>query len=78
LIPFVLSLSKHDRNQLVQHFLREHNIAISTLSGGCLRCRVKGSLTPLLKNLRMDWESKANKPFDSIFIETNCVANLEP
>ena len=58
--------------------LREHNIAISTLSGGCLCCQVKGSLTPFLKNLRMGWEAKADKPFERIFIETSGVANPEP
>jgi G3E family GTPase len=44
---------------------------------------VIGSLTPLLKNLRMAWDAKPydsaqGKPFDRIFIETSGVANPEP
>ena len=66
-----------------QQLLREHNIPVSTLSGGCLCCQVIGSLTPLLKNLRMAWDAKPydsaqGKPFDRIFIETSGVANPEP
>jgi G3E family GTPase len=61
-----------------QQLLREHNMPISTLVGGCLCCQVIGSLTPLLKNLRMAWEAKPDKPFDRIFIETSGVANPEP
>ncbi|MDD5276216.1 MAG: GTP-binding protein [Methylovulum sp.] len=58
--------------------LREHNILLSTLAGGCLCCQVIGSLTPLLKNLRMAWDAKPDKPFGRIFIETSGVANPEP
>jgi G3E family GTPase len=36
-----------------QQLLREHQVQLSTLVGGCLCCQVIGSLTPLLKNLRM-------------------------
>jgi G3E family GTPase len=61
-----------------QQLLREHNMPISTLAGGCLCCQVIGSLSPLLKNLRMAWEAKPDKPFDRIFIETSGVANPEP
>jgi len=66
-----------------QQLLREHNMPISTLAGGCLCCQVIGSLTPLLKNLRMAWEAQPfdsahGKPFDRIFIETSGVANPEP
>jgi G3E family GTPase len=61
-----------------QQLLREHQIPVSTLAGGCLCCQVIGSLSPLLKNLRMAWESKAEKPFSRIFIETSGVANPEP
>jgi G3E family GTPase len=61
-----------------QQLLREHNMPVSTLAGGCLCCQVIGSLTPLLKNLRMAWEAKEDKPFDRIFIETSGVANPEP
>jgi G3E family GTPase len=60
-----------------QQLLREHKILLSTLVGGCLCCQVKGSLTPLLKNLRMAWDS-GNRPFDRVIIETSGVANPEP
>ncbi|WP_262966201.1 CobW family GTP-binding protein [Methylobacter psychrophilus] len=60
-----------------QQLLREHKIPLSTLAGGCLCCQVKGSLTPLLKNLRMAWDS-GNTPFDRVIIETSGVANPEP
>ncbi|MBK8815691.1 MAG: GTP-binding protein [Methylococcaceae bacterium] len=58
--------------------LREHKVLISTLSGGCLCCQVKGALMPVLKNLRMTWENAAVKPFDRIVIETSGIANPEP
>ena len=61
-----------------QQLLREHNIPLSTLSGGCLCCQVRDALAPVLKNLRMAWEGKDEKPFDRIIIETSGVANPEP
>lgn len=60
-----------------QQLLREHQIPLSTLVGGCLCCQVIGSLTPLLKNLRMAWDA-GNKPFERVIIETSGVANPEP
>ncbi len=60
-----------------QQLLREHKVPLSTLSGGCLCCQVRGSLTPVLKNLRMAWDS-GNKPFERVIIETSGVANPEP
>jgi G3E family GTPase len=36
-----------------QQLLRDHNIRLSVLSGGCLCCRVRDALIPVLKNLRM-------------------------
>lgn len=60
-----------------QQLLREHKILLSTLVGGCLCCQVRGSLTPLLKNLRMAWDS-GNRPFERVIIETSGVANPEP
>ncbi len=60
-----------------QQLLREHKAPLSTLVGGCLCCQVRGSLTPLLKNLRMAWDSGA-KPFERVIIETSGVANPEP
>lgn len=76
-----------------QQLLREHNVPMSVLAGGCLCCQVRGSLTPVLKNLRMAWEAKnrpagsrladdihniADKPFERVIIETSGVANPEP
>lgn len=61
-----------------QQLLREHNVPMSVLAGGCLCCQVRGSLTPVLKNLRMAWEAKADKSFDRVIIETSGVANPEP
>lgn len=60
-----------------QQLLREHKVPLSTLVGGCLCCQVKGALTPLLKNLRMAWDS-GNRPFERVIIETSGVANPEP
>ena len=60
-----------------QQLLREHQVPISTLVGGCLCCQVIGSLTPILKNLRMAWDS-GNKSFERVIIETSGVANPEP
>jgi len=60
-----------------QQLLREHKAPLSTLVGGCLCCQVRGSLTPLLKNLRMAWDS-GEKPFERVIIETSGVANPEP
>jgi G3E family GTPase len=58
--------------------LREHNIFLSSLSGGCLCCQLRDTLAPVLKNLRMTWDSNTEKPFDRIIIETSGVANPEP
>jgi G3E family GTPase len=60
-----------------QQLLRDHKVPLSTLVGGCLCCQVIGSLTPLLKNLRMAWDS-GNKSFERVIIETSGVANPEP
>jgi G3E family GTPase len=60
-----------------QQLLREHKVPLSTLVGGCLCCQVIGSLTPLLKNLRMAWDS-GDRPFERVIIETSGVANPEP
>lgn len=61
-----------------QQLLRDHNIPLSMLSGGCLCCQVRDALAPVLKNLRMAWENASEKPFDRIIIETSGVANPEP
>jgi len=60
-----------------QQLLREHKVPLSTLAGGCLCCQVRGSLTPLLKNLRMAWDA-GKQPFERVIIETSGVANPEP
>lgn len=60
-----------------QQLLREHKVPLSTLVGGCLCCQVRGSLTPLLKNLRMAWES-GDRAFERVIIETSGIANPEP
>jgi G3E family GTPase len=61
-----------------QQLLRQHNVPLSVLSGGCLCCQVHGALTPLLKNLRMAWQAQAEKPFDRVLIETSGIATPEP
>jgi G3E family GTPase len=61
-----------------QQLLREHKVLISSLSGGCLCCQVRGALMPVLKNLRMTWENSGEKPFNRIIIETSGIANPEP
>ncbi|MDO9163059.1 MAG: GTP-binding protein [Methylococcaceae bacterium] len=77
-----------------QQLLREHDVPMSVLAGGCLCCQVRGSLTPVLKNLRMAWETSnysastrlndgiknlpGDKPFERVIIETSGVANPEP
>ncbi len=68
-----------------QELLRERNISLSVLSGGCLCCQVRDTLIPVLKNLRMAWENsktespaadnQLQRPFDRIIIETSGVAN---
>lgn len=61
-----------------QQLIQPHHIPVSTLIGGCLCCQVRDALVPMLRNLRMAWEEKADKPFDRIIIETSGVANPEP
>jgi G3E family GTPase len=60
-----------------QQLLREHNVPLSTLVGGCMCCQIRGSLTPILKNLRMAWDAN-NNYFERVIIETSGVANPEP
>jgi G3E family GTPase len=60
-----------------QQLLRDHKVPLSTLVGGCLCCQLKDSLTPLLKNLRMAWES-GDMPFERVIIETSGVAKPKP
>lgn len=60
-----------------QRLLREHNAPLSTLSGGCLCCQVRGSLTPVLKNLRMASDS-GNRTFERVIVETSGAANPGP
>ncbi|MDT8407045.1 MAG: GTP-binding protein [Methylococcales bacterium] len=58
--------------------LDQHNIPLTTLSGGCLCCQVRGALAPMLKNLRLAYDAKQTKPFQRVFIETSGVASPEP
>lgn len=71
-------INEFSTTSIDQQLLREHKASISTLSGGCLCCQVRGALMPVLKNLRMTWESSREKPFDRIIIETSGIANPEP
>jgi G3E family GTPase len=61
-----------------QDLLQKHQAPKATLVGGCLCCQTRDALMPMLKNLRMAWESKAEKPFNYVIIETSGVANPEP
>jgi G3E family GTPase len=61
-----------------QDLLRKHNSPKVSLVGGCLCCETRDALMPLLRNLRMAWESKTEKPFDCVIIETSGIANPEP
>jgi G3E family GTPase len=60
-----------------QHLLREHQVPLSTLAGGCLCCQIRGSLAPLLRNLRMAWDAD-HSYFERVIVETSGVANPEP
>ena len=61
-----------------QDLLQKHHAPKATLVGGCLCCQTRDALMPMLKNLRMAWESQTEKPFDYVIIETSGVANPEP
>jgi len=61
-----------------QDLLQKHQAPKATLVGGCLCCQTRDALMPMLKNLRMAWESQTEKPFDYVIIETSGVANPEP
>jgi len=73
-----LIINEFGTTALDQQLIREHKIPVSTLVGGCLCCQVRDALAPVLRNLRMAWDEKADKPFDRILIETSGVANPEP
>lgn len=53
-------------------------IPLMTLSGGCLCCRVKGALAPVLKNLRMGWGKPGTPEFERVIVETSGIASPEP
>ncbi|MSP27125.1 MAG: GTP-binding protein [Methylococcales bacterium] len=61
-----------------QQLLKKQGMPVATIVGGCLCCQTRDALMPMLKNLRMAWESNAEKPFDCVIIETSGVANPEP
>ncbi len=73
-----LIINEFGATPIDQTVLKEHNVPMSVLAGGCLCCQVRGSLTPVLKNLRMAWDAKADKPFERVIIETSGGANPEP
>jgi G3E family GTPase len=73
-----LIINEFGATPIDQDLIRQQDIAISTLVGGCLCCQVRDALAPVLRNLRMAWEAKEEKPFDRIIIETSGVANPEP
>jgi G3E family GTPase len=61
-----------------QALIEQQGVPLMTLSGGCLCCQVRGSLAPILKNLRMAWQKPGAPPFDRIIIEASGVASPEP
>jgi G3E family GTPase len=61
-----------------QQLLKDNKMPVATVVGGCLCCQTRDALMPMLKNLRMAWESNSEKPFDCVIIETSGVANPEP
>lgn len=61
-----------------QDLLQNQDLPMTVLSGGCLCCQIKGSLSPTLKNLWMAWNNAEPKPFERIIIETSGVASPEP
>jgi G3E family GTPase len=58
--------------------IERDGIPLMTLSGGCLCCRVKGALAPLLKNLRMGWGKPGTPEFERVIVETSGIASPEP
>lgn len=73
-----LIINEFGSTPIDQQLLKEHKLPMSVLAGGCLCCQIKGALTPILKNLRMAWDTKTEKPFDRVIIETSGIANPEP
>lgn len=73
-----LIINEFGSTPIDQVLIRTQGIAVSTLTGGCLCCQVRDALAPVLRNLRMAWEAKAEKPFDRVIIETSGVANPAP
>lgn len=73
-----LIINEFGSTPIDQVLIRQQGVSVSTLTGGCLCCQVRDALAPVLRNLRMAWEAKAEKPFDRIIIETSGVANPAP
>lgn len=61
-----------------QDLLDDQTASMTVLAGGCLCCRIKGTLAPTLKNLWMAWNNAELKPFGRIIIEASGVASPEP
>lgn len=58
--------------------LEQQNLPLMTLSGGCLCCQIRGTLAPVLKNLRMAWGQPDAPEFERVILETSGVASPEP
>jgi len=59
-----------------QRLIKQHNISLTVLGGGCLCCQMRGSLAPTLKNLWLSWNTQPS--FDRLIIEASGVASPEP
>lgn len=61
-----------------QRLVEQEGIPLMTLSGGCLCCQVRGSLAPVLRNIRLGWGKPGAPEFDRVILETSGVASPEP
>lgn len=61
-----------------QRLLKQTGIPLMTLSGGCLCCKVRGALAPMLKNLRMAFQRPGTPAYQRLVIETSGIASPEP
>lgn len=61
-----------------QRLLMQTGIPLMTLSGGCLCCRLRGALPPMLKNLRMAFQRPGTPAYQRLVIETSGIASPEP
>ena len=61
-----------------QQLIKQQDIPMAVLSGGCLCCQIKGTLAPTLKNLWMARNQAKTPKFERVIIETSGVASPEP